>query len=222
MRHIRKDKPLLTGILIILTVVTSVSAQSKTTGRTLFFDSDGNPISNNEFVDIRMANYHIPDRTLMRTLADGTVEFRLQKVPQEGAVAPVIEGPSLEGETLSAAGLKGKVIVLNFWFIGCPSCSYEMPKLNAVAAKFSEHSDVVFIAVAPDPARAVKKYLSANEFSYRMIADGKPLLKTFGFGGYPKNIVIDKRGRIVYWRSTIRAWDKFESVIRTELNKPAE
>jgi hypothetical protein len=41
----------------------------------------------------------------------------------------------------------------------------------------------------------------------------------FVVGGYPKNIVIGRDGKIVYWRSTITAWDKFESVVRAELEK---
>ena len=32
-------------------------------------------------------------------------------------------------------------------------------------------------------------------------------------------IVIDKQGKIVYWRTTVKAWDKFESVVRAELDK---
>jgi hypothetical protein len=44
-------------------------------------------------------------------------------------------------------------------------------------------------------------------------------MSKFAFSGYPKNIVIDKHGTIVYWRSTIKAWEKFESVVRTELAK---
>ena len=44
-------------------------------------------------------------------------------------------------------------------------------------------------------------------------------LKKFVFSGYPKNIVISKTGEIVYWRSNVHAWDKFESVVRTELAK---
>jgi hypothetical protein len=52
-----------------------------------------------------------------------------------------------------------------------------------------------------------------------MVTDAKPTLDSFAFSGYPKNIVIDKNGKIVYWRSLIHAWDKFESVIRAELEK---
>jgi peroxiredoxin len=187
--------------------------------RTIFRDSDGSPISNNEFVDIRMANFHLPDRTLMRTLEDGTVEFRLQKVPQEGAAAPEFSARAIDGTQVSMSALRGRVVVVNFWFIGCPVCRSEAPKLNELAAKFIGEPNVEFIAMTYNDAASVKKYTAANPLNYKLIGDAKPILASFVIGGYPKNIVIGKDGRIVYWRSNIHAWDKFESVIQTELGK---
>jgi peroxiredoxin len=209
--------------VILLSVAAVSHAQSpepiKPTGKTIFRDSDGNLVSNDEFVDIRMANFHLPDRTLMRTLEDGTVEFRLQKVPQEGAAMPQLSVQTLDGQALTTDDFKGKVIVLNFWFIGCPACMYEMPKLNEMAAKFAGNDSVVFLAMTTDPEHQVKKFLSREKFDYRIAADAGPAMKSFGFSGFPKNIVISKDGTIVYWRSPIHAWDKFESVIRAEIEK---
>ena len=187
--------------------------------KTIFRDSDGNLIPNDEFVDIRMANFHVPDRTLMHTLEDGTIEFRLQKVPQEGAEAPDFSTQFIDGSPIKFSELRGKVVVLNFWFIGCPACLYETPKLNEFAAKFAGDPNIEFVAMTTDPAAAVRKYVTAHPFDYKLIADAKPILASFVVGGYPKNIVIGKDGRIVYWRSNIHAWDKFESVIRAELAK---
>jgi peroxiredoxin len=191
----------------------------KPSGKTIFRDSDGNLVSNDEFVDIRMSNFHIPDRTLVKTLEDGTVEFRLQKVPQEGAAAPPLALQTVDGQAITSEELKGKVIVLNFWFIGCPACVYETPKLNDLAAKFAGNDSVMFIAMTYEPESRVKKFLSRERFDYRMVADAGPAMRSFGFSGYPKNIVIGRDGRIVYWRSTVHAWSKFESVIREELAK---
>ena len=187
--------------------------------KTILRDSDGNLISNNEFVDIRMANFHMPDRTLINTLEDGTIEFRLQKVPQEGSEAPNFSARTIDGNPITMSALRGRVVVLNFWFIGCPACVFETPKLNEFAAKFASDPNIEFIAMTNDPASAVRKYAVAHPFDYKMIADAKPILASFVVGGYPKNIVIGKDGRIVYWRSTIHAWDKFESVVRAELAK---
>jgi peroxiredoxin len=205
---------------IAVTIVISSFAmfgQPKPAARTLFFDSDGNEISNNEFVDIRMANFHYPDRTIVKTLEDGTVEFRLQKIPQEGMPMPKFSVNTLDGKTIDSADLKGKVVVLSFWFIGCPACMEMEPQLNAFKAKFADRDDVVFLAMTADPAANVKKYLAKEKFDYGQAADAKDAMESFVFGVYPKNIVIDRTGKIVYWRSTIKAWDKFESVVRREL-----
>ena len=192
-------------------------AQQKPVPKELFYDSDGNQVSNNEFVDIRMANFHYPDRTITKTLEDGTVEFRLQKIPQEGMSMPQFSVSTLDAKTISSADLKGKVVVLSFWFIGCPACMEMEPQLNAFKAKFAGNSDVIFLAMTADPAASVKKYLSKEKFDYIQATDAKEAMESFVFGVYPKNIVIDRTGKIVYWRSTIRAWDKFESVVRREL-----
>lgn len=195
-------------------------AQTKASaGKTIFRDSDGNLISNNEFVDIRMANFHYPDATVSRVLEDGTIEMRTQRIPQEGSRAPEAVFRTLAGKTVSMSELRGKVVVLNFWFIGCPVCRALKPQLNAFKKKFDGRDDVVFLAVTADAGGAVESYLKKESFDYLQATDAGVELKKFVFGGYPKNIVIDKSGEIVYWRSTVRAWDKFESVVRAELSK---
>lgn len=186
---------------------------------TLFFDSDGIQISNDEFVDIRMANFHYPDRTIVRTLEDGTVEFRLQKIPQEGMRAPDFTVRTLDGRTLSMAELRGKVVVLNFWFIGCPVCYSMKPKLNELRAKFASRGDVVFLAMTADTTTDVKRYLAKEKFDYIQAADAKAPMNMFVFSGFPKNIVVNRTGEIVYWRSSVTAMSKFETVIRNELER---
>lgn len=187
--------------------------------REIFRDSYGNQISNNEFVDIRMANFHYRDVTVVTTLDDGTIEFRLQKIPQEGMAVPDFTVKTIDGKILRSAELKGKVVVLNFWFIGCPACIREEPKLNDLRAKFAGHDDVVFLAMTADAADSVRKYVAKERFDYTHAADAEKAMKAFVFSGYPKNIVIGRDGIIRYWRSPVHAWDKFESVVRSELAK---
>lgn len=211
-----------TGLIVAILFVGALAAFGQTKApipKTLFFDSDGNQVSNNEFVDIRMANPNYPDRTLMKSSEDGTVEFRLQKIPQEGSQAPEFSLKTIDGKTISSAELRGKVVVLNFWFIGCPVCRAIKPKLNTFKTKFDGRDDVVFIAVTGDPPGEVRNFAKTEPLSYIQTAGAADELKKFVFNGYPKNIVISKTGEIVYWRTTVHAWDKFESVVRDELAK---
>ncbi len=204
---------------MLVLAVAACSAAAQSPPPAVFFDSDGNRITNDEFVDIRMANFHYKDQTRIVTRDDGTVEFRLQKIPQEGGRLPHFNAATLNGAAAGSDAWKGKVVVLNFWFIGCPACIAETPKLNVLRAKFANDTDVVFAAITADQPERVRSYLKKNVWSYEMIADGKDILNMFGFSGYPKNIVIGRDGTIIYWRSTVKAWNKFESVIRQELEK---
>lgn len=188
-------------------------------GKTIFRDSDGNLVSNNEFVDIRTANFNYPDATIVKSYDDGTVEFRLQKVAQEGMSAPSFTVRTLDGSRIALSDHRGKVVVLNFWFIGCAVCRAMKPQLNEFKKRFAGNDDIVFLAMTEDPESDVEKFLKREPSDYLNAADSKAQMSQFSFRGFPKNIVIDKQGKIVYWRSTIKAWDKFESVIRAELAK---
>ena len=209
----------MSGIAILAALALGAFGQQKPVTKLVYYDHEGNQVSNNEFVDIRMANSHYPDATLMKTLPDGTTEFRLQKIPQEGMAAPAFSVRTLDGSTISLSDLRGKVVVLNFWFIGCPVCRSLKPQLNAFKQLFAGRDDIVFLAMTADPANNVEKLLKKEPFDYIQAADAKPALSQFVFGPYPKNIVIDRDGKIVYWRTTVRAWDKFESTVRAELAK---
>lgn len=212
---------LMLASMIFLVASTETLAQptADSPKRTIFLDHEGREITNDEFVDIRMANFHYPDRTLIRTLEDGTTEFRLQKIPQEGMQVPDVSFQTVDGRRITMSELRGKVAVLNFWFIGCPVCLAHKPKLNELRSKFADNDRVVFLAATADTAADVRKFLAKERFDYLQAVDADTALKKFVFSGYPKNIVISKAGEVVYWRSTIAAWNKFETVINEELAK---
>jgi len=190
------------------------------TPKTIFRDSSGNLISNNEFVDLRLANpREKKDPATKTVLADGTIEFKLDAVPQEGTVAPIFDATTIDGKSITAAELRGKVLVLNFWFIGCPGCLTEIPKLNTLAEKYKSESNVVFIAAALDSADSLKQFLIRERFDYNIVSAENSMINLFSFAGFPRNIVIGKDGKIAYWRSTVYAWEKFDSVIKAELER---
>ncbi len=210
--------------LVVLTLLCAASpfaaqTAAPTSPKTIYRDSNGNLVSNNEFVDVRMANFGEKDRTVVKTLDDGTIEFNLAKIPQEGTRSPEFSVRTLDGKTASLESLKGKVVVLNFWFIACAYCRAMQPKLNDFKSKFAGDEKVVFLAIAPDPIPELRQYLAKEKFDFLQVGDAERSLSSFRFTGYPKNIVLSKTGEIVYWRSTIHAWDKFESVVRSETAK---
>jgi len=120
--------------------------------------------------------------------------------------------PSFELEDINFKKIKqtdliGKVVVLNFWGISCPSCIEEIPSLNRVVKKIKSEN-VVFIAICPSNQRGykidkyeeVRKFLKTKEFLYRICPteDFGSLGAKFNVKYVPTHFIIDKYGYIIY------------------------
>lgn len=205
--------------LLLLLFASAIVAQPPR-AKEVLKDPDGNTIPNNEFRDYSLSDPQRKDPFTRTVLADGTVEIRLNRNKFEGTAAPAFSVKTVDGKTLDQASLKGKVLVLSFWFIGCPGCLEEIPDLDKIAAKYAGNPNVVFLALALDQPRALSEFTKKVPFGYLHAGDAFPAMELFGIRSYPRNVVVGKDGKIVYWRSTIKAWDQFDRVIKTELAKP--
>ncbi|MDA0633169.1 TlpA disulfide reductase family protein [Nonomuraea sp. MCN248] len=115
--------------------------------------------------------------------------------------APAIEGPALDGGTVSLAAHKGKVVVLNFWASWCAPCRAEAPVLKEVAAE-TKAGGVEFIGVDFKDRKADALAFERTEKpGYPSIYDqpGKVALAFQGTvppAAIPSTLIIDRQGRI--------------------------
>ncbi|WP_316835085.1 TlpA disulfide reductase family protein [Pedobacter nutrimenti] len=114
-----------------------------------------------------------------------------------GKVAPSFELFDIYGTKYTLQNLKGKVIVLNFWFAGCEPCKEEMPELNRLKEKYKDKG-VVFLAIGRDNADRIKDFLKTNNFNYTLLCDGKKTIDAYQVFGFPTSMVIDKSGLVSY------------------------
>jgi peroxiredoxin len=126
---------------------------------------------------------------------------------------------SLDGEKFDLAALRGKVVVLNFWFIGCAPCRVEMPGLNQLVSEF-KGKDVVFIAFASDSAEDLRTFLKEKTFNYHIIPEGLKVAETYEVNVFPTHIVIGKDGQIVsrFMGGSDKRHDDLRPLIERTLN----
>ncbi|TDQ77905.1 peroxiredoxin family protein [Sphingobacterium yanglingense] len=116
-----------------------------------------------------------------------------------GKLAPDFTVTTLDGKKLTMSSLKGKVVVLNFWFTSCRPCVEEMPDLNKIVAKYADNKDVVFLApeiIANTTKQDVEKFLKRQPFNYQIGLGGKEASLLYEAKTAPANFVIDKEGVI--------------------------
>ncbi len=103
----------------------------------------------------------------------------------------------LNGEKFNLENLKGKVIVLNFWFTQCKPCVAEFPELNKLKQKYI-NQEVEFFAITWNNKETTEKFLINNKLDFKIVPNGKVIIDKFKIPHYPYNIVIDKNGKIEY------------------------
>ena len=119
---------------------------------------------------------------------------------EQKPVAPTFHLTSLEGKKFDLAELRGKVVVLNFWFTGCKPCVAEFSHLNTLVNEFKKKG-VVFIAPTLDNVSTLKAFFKEHKFKYHIVPNAGGLIaSTYSDGSanivFPTHIVIDKGGRI--------------------------
>lgn len=115
----------------------------------------------------------------------------------KGKSIPILNFSTIHGKKYNTSNLKGKILVLNFWFKACKPCVAEMPSLNKLRNEFKGR-DVIFIGFASDSENALKTtYLNSNKFLFEIVSDSKNIAKEFYFDGYPTTFIVNQTGTVV-------------------------
>jgi thiol-disulfide isomerase/thioredoxin len=110
--------------------------------------------------------------------------------------APSFRATTLDGKELDSTGLRGKVIVANFWFTGCGPCKAEIPGLNKLTKQF-QSKDVVFLAFTLDDDEAtLRRFLKEYPFDYTIVPRADKIATQFGIEAYPSHVIIGRDGKI--------------------------
>lgn len=131
---------------------------------------------------------------------DETLEaFRqrlLREYPPVSALPPVPDFTytTLSGKKGRLADLRGKVVVLDCWFISCPGCAIEKQSLNDLANSYRTDTNIVFLSIALDGRQALESYQARTPFAFDIVADGQDICDRLGVTGYPTHILIGRNG----------------------------
>jgi peroxiredoxin len=107
----------------------------------------------------------------------------------------------LSGNTISNETFKGRIYVLNFWFVACKPCMMEIPELNEMVKKYKD-KNVKFIALALDNADVIKKFIGNTAFNYTQIPEAKVItMQDMGINIFPTHVIVDENNKVIYMTS---------------------
>jgi len=124
-----------------------------------------------------------------------------------GAAAPEITTTTwLNSEPKNLAGLRGKVVVVEFWTFGCYNCQNVEPYVKQWHQKFGSQGLVIIGVHSPEfgherVLRNVQEYIRSHEIRYAVAIDNDFVIwKRYQNRYWPAMYLIDKQGVIRYER----------------------
>jgi thiol-disulfide isomerase/thioredoxin len=107
---------------------------------------------------------------------------------------------NLQGNEVTLSGLRGKVVVVEFWATWCPPCRESVPELNELYEKY-RGKDFELLGISVDKGgnapSLVREFVKERDVLYPVLLDDKNVNSSFGVGSIPVMFVIDKEGKVV-------------------------
>lgn len=121
--------------------------------------------------------------------------------PRVGALAPEYVTTTLAGDTVSLAGLRGEVVLLNLWATWCVPCRTETPYLQSIYEEYGGRGLRV-VGVSQDVGDAeadIAAFVDQFGVTYTILHDPQMRgLDLYRVNGLPGTFLIDREG-ILSW-----------------------
>lgn len=119
-----------------------------------------------------------------------------------GSQLPEFKGETMDGKLINEENLKGKLSIINFWFITCPPCVAEIPGFNKIVESYGQEQ-INYIAIGKDKRSDIEEFLEDHPWHFEQMLNGDELIKSnFKFKwSFPTTFIVNKEGKIIYSES---------------------
>lgn len=113
-------------------------------------------------------------------------------------ITPNLYLKTLNNKILTNTDVKGKVVLLDFWYTSCGLCLIKMPYVEKLAEQYKDNQKIMIIVVGmskTESFEAQKKWIEKNKYQLMFTYDTSDTLsQQLNFNGAPFEAILDKNG----------------------------
>ncbi len=115
----------------------------------------------------------------------------------EGKAAPDFTLTGLDDKEIKLSGLKGSVVVLDFWATWCPPCRASLPHLDEMAKEVAKDGVKVYAVNLEEEKAAVAKFVADTKLGVPVLLDSTGgTAQAYGASAIPETVVVGKDGKV--------------------------
>jgi len=126
-----------------------------------------------------------------------------------GVPAPAFELADLDtGASISLAGLRDRVVLINFWATWCKPCEDEMPAMDRLYRSLATEGFELLAVSVDEETELVEIFRQRLGVSFPILMDPtQEISRLYQTTGFPESLLIDGDGMIVERYIGPRDWD---------------
>jgi peroxiredoxin len=116
-----------------------------------------------------------------------------------GTEAPDWNLPTAGQDSIRLTKLRGRVVLIDFFYMACSACMDAMPTLHQLHEKYS-HQGLTIIGFDSFDKRDKRllNFIQTRQIPYSVVLNGSQYDDQYHVSGYPTFYLIDKNGKIAY------------------------
>lgn len=115
-----------------------------------------------------------------------------------GQTVPALTLTDIDGQTYPLHEQQGRVIIINFWTVGCGSCFYEFPLFQQIHEAASPEELLILGVNVSDTPHETRNLAASLDISFPLAVDpqGEAFIAYFGGAVVPTTYFIDATGTV--------------------------
>gem|GEM_PF-2256504 len=166
--------------------------------------------------DFKLNDLTFGDISDMRIPEHIKLEAPIKRPPllEKGIDSPPLNLINVHGDWTKLSNYKGKMVLLNITWVGCPHCMSSITMLNELYGKYKKDGLEIISIYPLDKGDEVHKMNTDFDVKYSFFRNTEntvPELEKFNVSGYPTFYLIDKYGKI------IKGWSGYSLNISSDI-----